>query len=288
MPEYDPPESQSEVDLEIDPSEPPPWQERRDRGIWPWLIVILILALIGAAVAYFLYWRPRAVPPGAEAPAGPELGATPEQLREPREEPLLGAVPQLDASDDWVRQQAEAVSDDALLARALRGEDLIRRLVVSAINAAEGVSPRRNFPALRLDAPFAPDMEGDNAFLGPSSYRRYDRLATLADSLDAAAIAGSYRLARPLLNAAFAEQGYPGQSFDGMVRQALAQVEATPEPSGPVALERGVRSWRFVDPQLEALSPLQKQLLRMGPRNRQIVEARLRQIVQRLDLEPAG
>lgn len=282
MPEYDPPRSEPDVDLELEPYEPPPWQERRRTGRWPWALLALLLI---AAAFYFFYWRPR-----SQAPAGSQLAEEPADsltVPAPRLEEVTagGPLPSLDASDAWIREQAQALSDDPLMERALRGDDLARRLVVSVINVAEGVSPRRQFPALAPEEPFAPDTEDGSSFLGPTSYRRYDRLARLVDSLSVDACLGAYRLARPLFIAAFREQGYPNETFDGMVRQALAQVESTPTPSEPIALERGVRSWRFVDPQLEGLNPLQKQLLRIGPRNREIIEAKLRQIVARLDEE---
>lgn len=282
MPEYDPPPpSGPDVDPELEPSEPPPWQQRRRTRRWPWVVLVLLLV---AAAALLFYWRR-----GAEAPAETQLAESPAEPPaappEGGEEESAGPVPPLDASDEWVRRQAGALSDDPLMARATRGEDLARRVVVSVINAAEGVSPRRVFPSLAPEEPFAPDTEDGRNFLGSTSYRRYDRLARLVDSLSVDACVGAYRLARPLFAAAFREQGYPNRTFDGMVRRALAQVESTPTPSGPIALERGVRSWRFVDPQLEALGPLQKQLLRMGPRNREIIQTKLQQIVARLESE---
>lgn len=285
MPEYDPPPPEEpEVDPEYEPSaELPPWLERRRRRRWPW--VILVLLLICAAAFYWFYWRPR-----AEAPADSQLTerpAEPQTIPAPRieEETLGGPAPPLDESDGWIREQARSLSNDPLMQRAVRGEDLARRVVVSVINAAEGVSPRRQFPALAPQEPFAPDTEGGRNFLGPTSYSRYNALARLVGSLNVDACVGAYKLARPLFTAAFREHGYPDATFDGMVRQALEQVESTPTPSEPIALERGVRSWRYVDPQLEALNPLQKQLLRMGPRNREIIQTKLQQIVARLDEE---
>ncbi|MGH9379851.1 MAG: DUF3014 domain-containing protein [Thermoanaerobaculia bacterium] len=284
MPEYDPPRSEPDIDLELEPSaELPPWLERRQRPRWPWGVALLVL--IAAGVLAFLYWRARTAAPSAgdiaERPTEEPATVPAPTL----EEAPAAPVPPLDASDDWARRQARALSDDPLMARAVSGEDLIRRAVVSVINAAEGVSPRRQFPGLAPDQPFAPDTQGGRAFLGVTSYGRYDRLASLVDSLDPEACAGAYRLARPLLDAAFREQGYPEQSFNGMLRRALSQVQATPTPTEPLALERAVRSWRFVDPELEALSPLQKQLLRMGPRNRDLIQSKLEAIVARLNPE---
>jgi hypothetical protein len=49
-----------------------------------------------------------------------------------------------------------------------------------------------------------------------------------------------------------------------------------------------VLSFAYADPRLESLSPVQKQFLRMGPRNVQAVQAKLREIATRLSLHPEG
>ncbi len=46
-----------------------------------------------------------------------------------------------------------------------------------------------------------------------------------------------------------------------------------------------VKTYRYVDPKLEALSPAQKQLLRMGPENAQKIQAKLRELAGVLGLK---
>jgi hypothetical protein len=50
-------------------------------------------------------------------------------------------------------------------------------------------------------------------------------------------------------------------------------------------LPKGI-GYRFADPNLERLTPAQKQLLRAGPRNVRIVQSALRQLAQALGVPP--
>ena len=54
-----------------------------------------------------------------------------------------------------------------------------------------------------------------------------------------------------------------------------------------VELVPAVRSYHFADPALEALSPAQKQLLRLGPGNARRVQAKLRELAPALGLDVA-
>ena len=55
-------------------------------------------------------------------------------------------------------------------------------------------------------------------------------------------------------------------------------VLATPELLDPVELVQPKARYQFADPALEALPPLQKQLLRMGPEHVRQIKAYLRQV----------
>ena len=46
----------------------------------------------------------------------------------------------------------------------------------------------------------------------------------------------------------------------------------------PISFEQGGTTYLMVDPLLEELSPAQKHLLRMGPENLQLIQAKLREI----------
>lgn len=254
-----------------------------------WPILILALLLIGGALAYFVYHRSRAGGGNGTQPqaANPTAPATPSQPT-PSTEQTSGKLPSLNASDDWVRLHAADLSSNPQFAKSLAGDDLIRRFVVSVLNSAEGVSPRKHLPRLVPDRAFEPDMVDDQPTLGETSYQRYDRLARMVDSLDARAAARLYRLAHPLLDQAYRELGFPDESFDDAVVRALHRVQSTPAVSGPIELQKGVKSYKFTDPALESLSDLQKQLLRMGPRNRGLIEKKFAEIVDLLGLEDSA
>ena len=57
---------------------------------------------------------------------------------------------------------------------------------------------------------------------------------------------------------------------------------------GEPELLAGIRSYHFADPALEELSPAQKTLLRMGPGNARLVQAKLRELAPALGLDVSG
>jgi len=85
-------------------------------------------------------------------------------------------------------------------------------------------------------------------------------------SIDAAAVARIYKTIRPRLNEAYQNMGHPGGDVDAAVQQAIDILLNTPVVKGPVPLVEGAGArWAYADPDLEALTPTQKQLVRMGP-----------------------
>ena len=62
------------------------------------------------------------------------------------------------------------------------------------------------------------------------------------------------------------------------VLAATTEILATPmAPQSPELMKREA-NWVYIDPELEALSSLQKQVLRMGPENSEIIQAKAREL----------
>ena len=83
--------------------------------------------------------------------------------------------------------------------------------------------------------------------------------------MDASAVAKVYRTIRPRLNEAYRSMGNPDRDVDNAVRNALDILLDTPIVKGPIRVVQSDATWDYADPDLEALTPTQKQLLRMGP-----------------------
>jgi hypothetical protein len=77
---------------------------------------------------------------------------------------------------------------------------------------------------------------------------------------------------------------------DRVTARALSRIEAAPVREGDVAVVEGKGTvYAFADPGLEALGPVEKHLLRMGPRNAQLLQAKARDVRAALGLSaPAG
>jgi hypothetical protein len=196
-------------------------------------------------------------------------------------------LPPLDVSDVFVRAAAREISRHPSFALWLAQEDLIRLFVVSVDNIAEGLTPRKHLPFLGPQAKFLVLGSGPDLRIDPSGYRRYDRIADVVSSLDAEGCAALYFRVKPLIQSSYHEMGYPGLDFDDRLDQAIAEVLAIPvAPEAPALVEEVLR-YEFADPELEALTDAQKHLLRMGPRNVQRIQHKLRELAQAIGI-PAG
>ena len=251
--------------------EAPAPRDAPHRGGRGMLTGIVMLILLVAAVALGFYgrdWWTRSPSTGA-TPAGRAAAkaAVPEGF---------GPVPQLDASDDFVRALIRQLSQKPEWAAWLASGDLVRSFVVSVDKIAVGSSPAKELKPAAPQGKFQTLGSGRTLRIDPASYDRYNSLANAVDAIDPDGAARAYRRLRPLMQQAFDELGYVNLPFDERLARALGQLVDVPVPEGDVMLEATSVTFQYADPELEALSPAQKHLLRMGPHNMRLVQTKLR------------
>jgi hypothetical protein len=259
---------------------------------------LLLIGLIGVSAAAWLGLRSPepaipavAAPPLAAMPAPAPIPPAPVQLV--LETPPVAAlppvfiVPPLSASDPVVRDLAGGIAAESQLADWLEADGLIRRFVVAVASVAEGRSPRNQLaPAWPEESFEVQPADEEYMLTDPASYVRYDVVTEVFVSADTENSILLYRKLEPLFNEAYAELGYPDTPFSEALEAAIHELLATPVLVGEPTLQRRVLTWEYVDPELEALSPAQKQLLRMGPTNAPRVQRKLRAFGRSLGMPP--
>jgi hypothetical protein len=237
-------------------------------------IALAALAVLG--LNYFFGEQapePDDIPPDpvAVVPADPTDAATDERAMQPAlqappppvvAEPAL-VLPTLDQSDPFVR---ETLAEGGLPEDWLGRNDLLRRLAVVIENGARGVIPRRQLDFLAPEGKFAVRKDGEQLFLDPAGYARYDVYLDTLESVPAETLARLLTDAAPLLERAIQELGVT-DGFMPRLRAAIEQVQAVPELTGDIELLQPRVYYEYADPALEGLSELQKQVLRTGPEN---------------------
>ena len=76
--------------------------------------------------------------------------------------------------------------------------------------------------------------------------------------------------------------GYPEGDFNAALKKAILLLLNTPVVEDKIYIKKRVLTYTMEDPALENLAPLQKQLIRMGPDNMKIIQAKLRDLAQAL------
>ena len=156
--------------------------------------------------------------------------------------------------------------------------DLLDRFVVIVDNVAEDVNPRKQLDFVKV----APQKTEK---LNPS---RYDRIADVIASVDAKGAAQVVREIHPLLESAYHKLGYPDRSFDQVAGKALKRIIDAPVlDKAPRLVPKGA-NFAYEDEKLEALGPVEKLLLRMGPQNTRRIQAKAREIASALDYRIAA
>ena len=270
-----------DFDIDKEPAEPPPPSATQERR---WLVPVLIalVAVLAAGVAVWFFFLKRPAPeqsagtpppkPAAAAAAAP--GAI---------QPLCAmngadaAVPALNDSDAFAKKSASGLSAHPRVAAWLATNDVIRNFVVAVDNIASGATPAPRMRALRPAGAFRVREARGATFIDPSSFERYGPIADAVESLDPETAAQLCGTLKPRLVEAYAELGREG-SFDVALERAIVELLRTPAVGPDTRVVPNGASYAFEDEALEQLTPAQKQLARMGPRNARIIQDKLRQI----------
>lgn len=240
------------------------------------LIIALAIAGILACSAFIYFQVIRDM-----SPAKPDVVTTappPPTLSPPIEPEPKMEVPPLDASDEAIRSLAQALSENPKLAGWLVPENLVRRFVAAVVDVANDESPRPHIGHLEPPAAFRVNEQAGSLAIDTGSYNRYDTIATVLDSIAEERAVELYRGLKPLFDEAYQDLGYPGGDFDVALAKAIDRVLRTPIPAGRVKVKRRVSTYRFVDPDLEALGPVDKHMIRMGAANARKIQAKLRSL----------
>jgi hypothetical protein len=181
----------------------------------------------------------------------------------------------LENSDTAVREAfGQSAKAEGYAAAILDNDNLIQRGVAAIDLLRRGQTPGQLIRLPRLQGEFAVTRTGkDTAVIDPAGYRRYDTPVATLLAVEPAVAASVFHRFRGLMEAAYAELGYPAANLDNALIAALDQVLATPVPDNATALKRHEAVWRYADETLEQRPALQKQLMRTGPDNLRRIKA---------------
>ena len=248
------------------------------------LIVVLLLVIVGGVVLLTGIWLPEEKPapivtaPSPEPPPAPVVTEIEEPIPEPAPlppEPVEEPLPRLEESDDAVRDAVGDIPLGTAGQQYLIPGNIIERSASLIYLMAQGDVPYKLLPVSRPKAAFPISDDGTQVVTDPAGFERYDALTQWLQSLDLESLLSSLEWFIPLFREAWSYYGEDPAAFDMAVVMTLDLVIATPEIDlSEARLIRKEAIWVFEDPAIEGLAPIQKQVLRMGPENAEVVKAK--------------
>ena len=266
------------------------------------VVVSILPALAMVALLTWLYFGAR---DGEKAPSALD-GETESQVRVSPLSPAedgSGAEPQADAapSSKLASEQhaqeagdllvpAEAVPaeqspsladiSDAPLWKQLIDGDFAARFITLLDEVNMGFIPVKSLGAFKSDSDFVAVEENDEWFLTPETEARYTPCVELFCTIDTELAGKVYRAIKPALQNALNVSGHPDQTPDQLLLAAMEKLRQIPlyESNPPMnKVADGLFAWKY--PDLEALSPAQKTLLRMGQGNLRKIREKAEQLI---------
>lgn len=219
--------------------------------------------------------EPAPMPIEAEAPAAP-IAAPPVTEVQPKIPPA--PVVSEETGDQYARESIDAVNGGKALAQFVAGDYVVERAVAIIDALRRGEVPYKLLPVGKPSTTFPISDNGLRVTLDTAGFSRYDGFAQWVGGLDTPALVSLLNDYEMIATQALTRMGVTDFDIRSAVLAATTQILSTPQVSVDAELMRREANWVYMDPELEALSSLQKQVLRMGPENADIVQQKARDI----------
>lgn len=190
---------------------------------------------------------------------------------------LPTTIPHLDDSDPTLEIALRGLFSGVDLSQLLVTRDFVRRFVVTTLNSIGRTQP---LASLSPVIPPSPGFQVNaDETISDENFKRYTPYVDLLARLDAHQAVKFYIKAYKIFQAAYNDLGSPGHFNDHLVDSLESAIQA-PTPSEPIRVSRTgpTHAYKFVDAELEALTPIQKILVRMGPAHARVIQDKLRKI----------
>lgn len=186
-------------------------------------------------------------------------------------------LPRLNGSDQLIRDGVVSLTRHEGINAWLSPDELIRKVVVFVDNVASGRIVKQSVAVMMPHTEFTVREISEEVYV-VDDYSRYDMVTNILTSIDARRLAELYILLKPLFKEAYDELGYANASFDDTIFRAIGRLLETPVLTEAPRLVQPVVMYEYEEERLENLSAAQKQLLRMGPQNTQMIQNKLSEI----------
>ena len=219
--------------------------------------------------------EPAPMPIEAQAPAAP-IAAPPVTEVQPKIPPA--PVVSEETGDQYARESIDAVNGGKALAQFVAGDYVVERAVAIIDALRRGEVPYKLLPVGKPSTTFPISDNGLRVTLDTAGFSRYDGFAQWVGRLNAPALVSLLNDYEMIATQALTRMGVTDFDIRSAVLAATTQILSTPQVAVDAELMRREANWVYMDPELEALSSLQKQVLRMGPENADIVQQKARDI----------
>ncbi len=187
-------------------------------------------------------------------------------------------LPPLPETDPIVRELVAQLSSHPTVAAWLTTDQLIRNFTVVVENIRPGARQRRSWARC-----VRPEVSSFARSAAPSRSTRAatsatTRYADAVSGLDARGTARLYATLKPRIEDGYKRARPSRRQLRSRLQQALVELLKTPVLEGDVALASKSVAYEYADPRLQGLSSVQRQFLRMGPRNVRLIQSKLREI----------
>lgn len=257
-----------------------------------WVLPVVMIVVIMAAVGWFLYSRepeilpsvpaplveaPPAQEPPPEAPA--ETGGGEYTVPKPAAAADAAPLPPLTDSDAPVLASLTELFGDASVEAFLVPTDLIRRFVLMVDLLPQRTMPVNARPVRKIGGPFQTQAgtAAGSVVIDPANAERYSGFVQALQLVDTKALVALYFHYYPLFQSAYGEMGKTVYFNDRLIA-VIDHLLMTPVIAQPIDLVPWNAGYRYADPTIEARSVGQKMLIRIGPENAEMIKAKLREV----------
>ena len=193
----------------------------------------------------------------------------------------LADLPPLGNSDGIFRKDILNLSSG--FSPWLSMENIIKTWMIATNDFSQNLRPYKHFRQFKLSQPFQVATDDSGMYITEQSYQRYNGLASAVRAVNVGSSLKLYEKYRPLLQQVFATFDYPEQyHLEDVINKAASSILQAPILEGKIRVIKPTVYYKFSEQKIEMLSPVQKQMIRMGPENTRIIQTKLRQFIEGL------